>query len=212
MAYGLLSSGGAVDCAAHTCGPIVVRGGWAIPTYEAGGTVSYMFSSSYTYNGAVLSSAAATEALGLATTYDISLQMILSKIAAGSKIDPMYCDTNVIGSMKKAWSMTTNGTSHVEASFFVLSSASGMVTTPPVSSHEFNKNTVNWVAGAIAFGHVHPNGGIAWPTPGQDTQYAGPPWNVTVFTFGSGGLWEFRNGYKKSIEIRNGLDWTKPSK
>src|SRR6185437_2034560 len=86
----------------------------------------------------------------------------------------------------------------------------GFATTPPVSSNEFNKNTVSWVSGAVAFGHVHPNGTIAWPTPGQDTQYAGSPWNVTVFTFGSGGLWEFRQGYKKSKEIRNGLDWTKP--
>jgi RHS repeat-associated protein len=164
-------------------------------------------------NGEELSDGSIAE-LGLPPLSGLGFSPFANGGGGGPVIPAMYCDPNVIKAMNKAFQMTMNGMApnHVEASFFIKMRSDGsFITTTPVSSFESMKNTVAWDPAGVAFGHVHPNGSNPWPTPGPDTSLASR-FHVPIFTFGSGGLWQFTEGDKNSIKLRAGLTWTKPCK
>ena len=148
--------------------------------------------------------------LGLPPLLELGFSPFVNGGAGGPVIPAMYCSPNVIKTMSKAFQMTGMAPNHIEASFFIKMRPDGsFLTTNPVSSFESMKNTVAWDPAAVAFGHVHPNGGIPWPTPGADTSL-GSRFHVPIFTFGTGGLWEFRKGYKNPVQLRPGISWQKP--
>jgi RHS repeat-associated protein len=129
------------------------------------------------------------------------------------RIPRMFCTQDVIDKMNKAFELTGDGKSGKEATIFVKMHVDGSYfATTPRSSNEHLKDTIPFDGAAQAMGHVHPDGTDAFPTPGKDTVYADSSHfhNVDVFTFGSGGLWLYRQGYPSSVLLRRGLNWISP--
>lgn len=133
---------------------------------------------------------------------------------------PVYCQPDVIGAMKKAWSQSGNGTSGVEAGFRLDGTPRKYKIVPNSITNQQNKQTLTIIQGlTFAIFHVHPNKSTRFPsTPdnnadnkkdGGDT-YTADKVKLQVYVMHRDGMTMYDWQTKKVTELRKNLEWVKP--
>ena len=132
------------------------------------------------------------------------------------KILPIYCEPDVIASMKMAWTQSQNGqsASGLEASFRVDGSPrpGNYEIVPTPFTNQPMKQTMEIIRGAtFAIFHVHPNKGDPHPSngKGEDIDIANTN-HLDIYTITSRGWFMYDYADKAVMKLRDGLDWMKP--
>ena len=159
-------------------------------------------------------------ALGLPTMADVGPLFNAQNGSALTTQSPIYCQPDVIAAMKTIWGQSSNGTSRAEASFRLDGSPANynIVVSPFTNERDKQKLTIK-PGTTFALFHVHPNSSDWQPsTPGNNAE--GNPYgdtgvadkyNLQMYVVSSKGLGFYDPATKKpSVQLRPGLDWTKP--
>jgi len=134
----------------------------------------------------------------------------------------LSCNEDVRKAMAKAWGQSSNGSSGVEAGFRMDGSDSSyqIVENAYTNQQAQQSMTINARGENRTFAifHVHPNNSGPQPsTPTTSSNRVGDTgvadrYGIDMFVMSSRGLWYYDHTLRKSFEIQEGLEWTKPCK
>jgi len=151
------------------------------------------------------------------TVFFASLMLALAvTYAHGQEITaPLYCQPDVITSLKTIWQESGNGTTGIEATF-IVSGADGFYSIDIMPhTNEKDKQTVYVYNTTFALFHIHPNNSGAYPsTPSNniagnglgDTGWADKD-HFDIYAASSRGLTVYYWQTKKMTILRGGLTW-----
>src|SRR5262245_1698737 len=117
----------------------------------------------------------------------------------------------VIGALNTAWIQASCGATGIEATFRLDGSMSDYTIVAAPLTFEYRKQTVAIIRGkTFAVFHVHPKGGE--PTPSLNDRNMAEKYGLRIYTMHMSGLYEYDPLTRKTTQLRNRLDWLKPSK
>jgi hypothetical protein len=139
-------------------------------------------------------------------------------------ITPLHCQPDVIEAMKKAWQLSSNGTSRKEFGFVAFRRPDGSIGTNKVESSFEDSKTKIKVPTVLPQGyslvgifHTHPNSKDSRPS--DEDKAIATNVNLPIYTITENGLFKYdpNNPPGKKDEgsyppLRANLDWTKPCK
>ena len=120
------------------------------------------------------------------------------------------CDSAVIDAMKRAWARSANGTTGVEAGFFLTGSSSQYRIEDAPTTNERDRMTIPLPPNSFAMFHTHPNSSL--PTPSDQDRTTANRNNLQMFVISSRGLYLYDPTNEKTTQLTDGLEWTKPCK
>jgi hypothetical protein len=134
------------------------------------------------------------------------LAFIVGLDAYSEGATPPVNDLNVIAAMKTAWQQSSNGSVGIEAAFRLDGNPSEYEVVAAPSTHELMKQTVSIIPGTtFALFHVHPTNGD--PAPSRHDRDLADKYNLKMLTMHRSGLFEYDPVERKTIKLRDGLDW-----
>ena len=132
---------------------------------------------------------------------------------------PVYCQTDILKAMKKAWSQSANGTSGVEAGFRLDGTPRNYKVVPNSFTNQQKKQTLTIIRGlTFAIFHVHPNSSSRFPSTPEnnadnnkkgDTGLAAE-FKLQIYVMHKDGMTMYDWQTKKVTELRENMKWLKP--
>lgn len=121
------------------------------------------------------------------------------------------CNQQVLVAMQKAWALTGNGTSGMEAGFVLTGTPTDFnIEWLPLFTGDINRIAFNptLLTGAFAVFHVHPNGtGPDLSTPDKNLANQ---FNVDIYSESSQGLFGYNPADKSDTQLADFLQWANP--
>src|SRR5262249_6824186 len=129
----------------------------------------------------------------------------------GATILDILDDREVIEALNTAWRRAICGATGIEAAFRLDGSMSDYKIVAARVTFEYRRHTVAIISGkTFAVFHVHPKGGE--PTPSLKDRNIADKYRLRIYTMHKTGLYEYDPVTRKTTQLRDGLDWLKPSK
>jgi hypothetical protein len=117
-------------------------------------------------------------------------------------------DQKVIAAMRAAWRRSANGSAAVEGAFRLDGNPSDYKVVVAPFTNKFMKELVTIIPGkTFAVFHVHPT--RAEPAPSQQDKDLADKYRLKILTIHARGLFEYDPVERRTISVRNGLDWSR---
>ena len=120
-------------------------------------------------------------------------------------------NVKVIAAMKAAWQRSRDGSLGLEAAFRLDGTQSEYNIVAEPSTNQYHRHGVSFIPGVtFALFHVHPI--TTDPAPSRGDRRFADKYKIRIYTMHAYGLYQYDPVTKRTIKLRNGLEWLKPSK
>jgi hypothetical protein len=110
----------------------------------------------------------------------------------------------------KAWNYSHNGVDKIEAVVLIYRKIDGSYFANALGrTNETEKFRFKWDPAAIAIAHTHPTS--IDPKPSRGDMELSDRLHIPIFTMTQSGMYMYNPSVKRTIKIKEGLDWLDPS-
>ena len=124
---------------------------------------------------------------------------------------PSKINEQIVKEFDSAWRRSRNGTAPLESLLLIVPNADGSYRAVSAgTTNQYKRFTFTWNPEAIAIVHTHPNN--SGPEPQEPDRRVADRLGVPIMTITLSGMYMYDPDAKKTVKLKDGLDWRDRSK